>query len=314
MPLVKVNAAGDRPVLDGQGDLDDTLARALAKLPEGAPVMVLIHGYKFSPARPHSNPHDHILSLTPRPDCWKALSWPRALGFGTGQAKEGLCVAFGWEARGSIWGAWERAAAAGVALADLLARLRAAGGPAAGVIGHSLGARVALSALPGLAPGDIGRMVLLAAAEFQGTARALAGTPAGRAAEIVNVTSRENALFDRLLEWCVPAPRPGERALGAGLPEAPRNWLDLTLDAGGTREALAALGHPIPVSDRRICHWSTYLRPGVFDLYAALLRAPEALPLALLRSQSAPAAPRRDATPAQPGFAGLPLGARGTVR
>jgi pimeloyl-ACP methyl ester carboxylesterase len=306
MPLVKVNATQDVPALDGGGDLDGALASALAACAPGAPVIVLVHGYKFSPARPGTSPHTHILSLAPSRGSWKARSWPRALGFGTGAPKEGLCIAFGWEARGSIWGAWRRAALAGQALADLLTRLAQEGAPPAGVIGHSLGARVALAALASVPPAAVGRIVLLAAAEFCANARVILATPAGRSAEIVNVTTRENAVFDRLLELFVAAPRPGARALGAGLPKAPRTWLDLPLDCNAVRGALDGMGFPIPAPDRRVCHWSPYLRHGVFPLYASLLRDPDRLPLDHLQHQIDRAA-RREATIARrPGRFGRP--------
>ncbi len=284
MPLIKINADGDRPILDGLGRLDDVLAAQMAALPAGAPVVVLVHGYKFSPARPEHSPHAHILSLNPRTECWKALSWPRHLGFGRGTPTEGLCIAFGWEARGTIWQAWAQAADAGRALAALIGRIRAQRRVAVDLIGHSLGARVALTALAALPAGSVGRVVQLAAAEFQSTARAALDTPAGRSAEVFNITTRENDLFDGLMEWVIRPPCPGDQALGAGLPNAPRQWLDVQLDHPGTCDALAGFGFDIRAPSRRVCHWSAYLRPGVFPFYEALLRDRHRLPLATLRA------------------------------
>lgn len=292
MPLLKVNAAGQRPVLEGLGDLDDALAAQLAAIPDGAPVVVLLHGYKFSPARPETSPHTHILSLTPRHDCWKALSWPHSLGFGRGRADEGLCISFGWEARGTIWQAWDRAAEAGAALAELVRRVHALWPRPVDIVGHSLGVRVALTALADLPAGSVGRVVQLAAAEFQSRAAAAMETPAGRTAEVINVTTRENDLYDWLMEWILRPGAPEDRALGAGLPVAGRNWLDVQMDHPGTRAALAEVGFAIPPPARRVCHWSAYLRPGVFAFYAALIRERHALPLACLR-----AALPGDATP-----------------
>ncbi len=284
MPLIKINADGDRPVLDGLGDLDDALTAQLAALPPSAPVVVLVHGYKFSPVRPEHSPHTHILSLSPRQTCWKALSWPRHLGFGRGALSEGLCIAFGWEARGTIWQAWAQAEEAGRALAGLVARIRARRPDPVDLMGHSLGARVALTALAALPAGSVGRVLQLAAAEFQSTARTALESPAGRSAEVFNITTRENDLFDGLMEWVIRPPRPGDQALGAGLPDAPRQWLDVQLDHAGTRAALAGFGFDIPAPARRVCHWSAYLRPGVFPFYATLLRDRQRLPLATLRA------------------------------
>ena len=210
----------------------------------------MIHGFRFSPTVAGQSPHRHILSLAPDPGCWKAMSWPRHLGFGRHRG-EGLAIAFGWEARGTLWRAYDEAARAGRALATLLARIAALSpGRRVGVIAHCLGARVVLQALPHLDRPVLGRAVLLAAAEFRARAAGALATPAGRAAEFVNVTSRENDLFDLLIETLLPLTR--DRTLGLGLPGRPANWLDLPLDHAPTLAALAGLGHRIapPASAR----------------------------------------------------------------
>lgn len=277
MPLVRINADGDTPRCEGG---ETVLAAALAALPPGAPVVALVHGYRFSPADPHQSPHRHILALDPAPGCWKALSWPRALGFGNGDPAEGLAIAFGWEARGTIWAAHAEAARAGAALARLTERVAALRpGTRVDVLAHSLGARVALQALRHLDAPLMGRAVLMAAAEFRRPALRALATPAGRGAEVINVTSRENALYDLLIERLLPLWP--DRALGRGL-DGPANWLDLPLGDPATLAMLAALGLPI-APRRRVCHWSLYLRPGVFGLYHALLR--DRMALSHLRAQ-----------------------------
>ncbi|MBT8456842.1 MAG: hypothetical protein KJO15_12145, partial [Alphaproteobacteria bacterium] len=40
------------------------------------------------------------------------------------------------------------------------------------------------------------------------------------------------------------------------------------------------LGYPIPAPSRRVFHWSGYMRPGLFALYASLIR--ERLPLSAI--------------------------------
>ena len=109
-------------------------------------------------------------------------------------------------------------------------------------------------------------------------------TRAGQTAEFVNITTRENDLFDLLLEWSVRAPNAGDLSLGLGLAEPAGNWLDVQIDHGATLKALAALGHRIAAPERWICHWSAYLRPGLFALYRALLSGSDCLPLARLRA------------------------------
>ena len=283
MPLLKINVCKSGPVLDGDRDLNTALTQEIANLPQGAPVVILVHGYRFSPDAARSDPHRHILSMTPDARFRKAVSWPRHMGFGRGAVDEGLCIAFGWPACGSIWKAWDRAAAAGAVLANLVQRIRALRPGPVDVLCHSLGARVALSAMTALPSHSIGRVVLLAAAEFQSDAEAAMGSAAGQTAEVINITSRENDLFDGFVELLVRAPRRGDCALGAGLPGGPRNWLDIQMDCDASRAALAELGYRIPAPARRICHWSAYMRPGLFALYRDLIRKRHALPLACLR-------------------------------
>lgn len=270
MPIVRANVQRD------VAQVDANLAEVLSDLPPTAPVIVLIHGYKFSPSGPTS-PHEHILSLSPTAQCRKAISWPRHLGFGKSDPKEGLCIALGWEARGTIWAARRAAIDAGRALADLIETIDRP----VHIVAHSLGARVALAALSAVRPGGIGRMVLLAAAEMQDAAQAALITPGARGVEVLNITSRENDLFDAVYETVV---RSGSavRALGAGLPLPDPRWLDVQIDCAATLHRLKDLGFAIAASDRRICHWSPYLRPGLFRFYQAFLRDPARLPLPLL--------------------------------
>ncbi|NUB43905.1 hypothetical protein GEU84_005900 [Fertoebacter nigrum] len=273
MTLAMINAEGCQPVEAGTV----ALAGQLAALPPGAPVLILLHGYRYSPSRDHSDPHRLILSDR---SARRAPSWPRRMGFGRGQ--DGLCIAFGWEAGGTLWQAYAEAGRAGLALAALIRRIRALHDGPVNILGHSLGARVALAALPGLAPGDVARMVLMAGAEFRHLARAALETPAGRAADVLNVTSRENDIYDFLFERLLAPLAPRARALGAGL-DLPR-CVTVQIDAADHRAALHGLGFRIAPASQRMCHWSAYLRPGLFPLYRAFLLAPGRLPLPLLRA------------------------------
>jgi pimeloyl-ACP methyl ester carboxylesterase len=267
------------PVNDTALPDDAALAVAVAAVPQDAPIVVMIHGFRFDPAIPVHDPHGHILSLQPGRFCWKAVSWPRHLGL-TGN--RGLAIAFGWQARGTIWAAHASAAQAGARLARLIAALeRVAPGRQVHVFAHSLGARVALTALPRLEPGRVGRIVLIAAAAFQAEARGAITSPAGRAAEVFNVTGRENTLFDFLLRAALPLRGP---TLGRGLAGHP-NWLDLALAEPDALDALGRMGWRIRPPAVPVCHWSSYLRPGIFSLYRAILTQPRATPLPLLRAQ-----------------------------
>ncbi|WP_126976032.1 alpha/beta hydrolase [Frigidibacter oleivorans] len=283
MPLLQVNALGSQPVAaGGDSDLVARIAAHAARLAPGAPVTVMIHGFRFSPfSAPHS-PHEHILSLDPAEPCARVPSWPRHLGFGRDPAA-GLAVAFGWHARGTLWQAWAEAPRAGAALAALIGMLRRAlPDRPVDIVAHSLGARVALAALPLLASGDVGRMVLMTAADLRARAAAAIDTPAGRAALVLNVTTRENDLFDAGLELAVAGGL--RRGLGHGLPAPRANWIDLQLDHDRTPAALAALGIRLGAPARRICHWSAYLRPGIFALYRGILHDRDRFDAARLRA------------------------------
>ena len=259
------------------------LKAALAGLPTAAPIVIMLHGYRFSPGSVAHDPHRHILSETPEPGCWKAISWPRHLGL---LGDQGLAIGFGWEARGTLWAAHRNAALSGHRLAMLIHALRAIDPHRPiHILAHSLGARVAFSALGQLPKDGVQRLILLAAALFRPEAQAALASPAGRSAQVFNVTGRENLLFDALLRLALPHLGP---ALGRGRIKQ-GNWLDLHLDNAVSLTRLADLGYPIAAPTARICHWSGYLRPGVWRLYRALLLTPALTPLPFLRGALAPA-------------------------
>jgi len=268
MPVVQMNAE--------QG-IAPTLIHAARKLPKGAPILVMMHGYRYSPSIPAHDPHRHILSPWPVPH---TTSWPAALGFGA-ERDEGLAITFGWEARGTLRAAYGRAEQAGQVLADALSELALQSDRQIGLIGHSLGGRVALQAMRKAAAGSLGRVILLNAAEFRDTAETALMSPAGQQAEVINVTARENDLFDFALESLLACGR--RRALGLGLESRRANWVDLQIDDAATLDALADLGFPTERGARRLSHWTPYLRGGLFDFYRAALCHPWALPLGLLR-------------------------------
>ncbi|MFN3281895.1 MAG: hypothetical protein ACK40I_09555 [Tabrizicola sp.] len=244
----------------------DRLARKLAALPASAPVVVMIHGWRYAPGLAGDCPHGSILSLDPPAGDRRAVSWPRHLGL---DGRSALGIALGWNAKCDPWRAHLRAGWTGPALAGIARTVHDLTGRGVHVIAHSMGARVALSALPHLPAGHVRRMILLAAAETRGRALAAMDTPAGRSVEVVNVTTRENDLFDACFEWGIHL---GLRtSIGQGLGRRLPNWHDLWIDQPCTLRALAALGHTLSDPPRRICHWSPYLRPGTTALYRAMI-------------------------------------------
>ncbi|WP_254449100.1 alpha/beta hydrolase [Thalassococcus sp. S3] len=242
----------------------------------------MIHGFKYKPGDPRHCPHRKIMALDPETGPFCSPSWPRQLGFGTGHATEGLAIAFGWQSRAGLRQARTNAIAAGTALADVLQRLNAQNPDrAVHIIAHSLGSEVALEALHHVPAGTVSRMISMTGASFQNRARQAMQTEGGHQTELINVTSRENDAFDFMFE-CLTSPfRPGDRAMGQGVDHP--NAVTLQLDCPHTLQYLNGLGAPLGVPDRRICHWSSYTRPGILRFYNRLLRHPEAFPLEALR-------------------------------
>lgn len=274
MPLLPVN--------DANLPEAEILRAALACLPPRAPVVVMIHGYRYSPSQGSHDPHQLILSPRQARGRRGIPSWPRHLGM-TGQ--RGLAIGWGWEARGTIWSAYRRSGDSGLRLARLIGMIHAIDpGRPVHLIAHSLGARSALTALPHLPAGAIDRIILMAAAVFRTEATALLDSPAGRSASIVHVTGRENLFFDMLLAACLPWAGP---TVAQGV--LARNWLDLPLDRRSVRDMLAGLGYRIGPRGLPVCHWSGYLRPGVWQLYRTLVHRPERMPLPVLRDAIADA-------------------------
>ncbi|WP_135501803.1 alpha/beta hydrolase [Roseovarius aestuariivivens] len=281
MPLLPINAGPDGLCLHLTGARPDAALREMRHMT--GPVIVMVHGYKFAPGHVRACPHRHILSLSPRP-VRTALSWPRGLGFGTGAAGEGLAIGFGWPARGTLGQAYGRASHAATELAHLIDQLHGhAPHRPVHLIAHSLGARVVLGALAQVRTAGARRIILLNAAEYALAAELALTSPAGRRAEVIHITSRENDLFDFLFERLIRPPARGARCLTEAFPTLP-NTLQIQIDHPAAQRQLARAGFDVSGTPSRVCHWSPYLRPGAMALYRALLRTPERLPLSQLRA------------------------------
>lgn len=285
MTILRINAIGNELCLHGGfHPLRGTLNRALK---QPGPLVIMVHGYRFQPNDPIHCPHAHIFSSGAGHRCPKALSWPRHLGFARGNPEEGVAIAFGWYARGNLAEALAASHEAARALARLISLIRASAPERkVNLVAHSMGAHLALLAMMRVDRGDIARVIVLNAATYQNHAIKALNSPGGRSVELFNITSRENSIYDFLYERALPSTQTGDRTLAHGL-TAP-NSITIRIDHPGVRRELAALGYPIASKLRWFCHWSTYLRPGVFPFYSALLRMPERLPMPLLRSRLMP--------------------------
>lgn len=268
MALLRVDAEGRRPVTASGTPLREVMEDALSRLPEDRPLVIMVHGYKFCPDITGRDPHRHILALKPQSDDRRAVSWPAHLGFRREDA--GLAIAFGWDSRGTIWAAARASLDAAAALAGLIHHVRQHRRAPVHIICHSMGARVALLAVRALPIGSVHTVILMAGAAFQDEAQAALSAPAGRTARFLNVSSGENLLFDLLLAAGLRGFLPGSRPIGRGLSHGHPNWVDLQIDRPETRVALARLGYRIARPVRHVCHWSSYLRPGMFPLYRAV--------------------------------------------
>lgn len=281
MPVLRVNADTNGPCLHlNSGPLLPALMRAASGT---GPIIVMIPGYKYNPALPDHCPHRTLLR--------RDGSWLRQMGFGMGDPDEGLALTFGWNARGPVWHAARRARVAGGQLGRVLRILhRQARHRPIHLMTHSMGAEVALAALHVVPCGTVTRMLTLTPASYRGTADAALASDAGAALEWINVTSRENALFDLMYERLVSPRRRGDRVIGNRL--TAQNAATLRLDCPRTLTKLQRFGAQIAPPSSRICHWSVYTRPGALAFYNRLLRDPGRLPLAALQAPLPPAEPR----------------------
>ena len=164
----------------------------------------------------------------PARDCPRIRSWPSGLGFADDAGESGLAVGFAWPAsrphlpcllarrRTGFAVVYDRAGRFGTRLAALVALIqRLAPGRPVDLLAHSLGARVALAALPHLEAAP-GRVILLGAAEFDARAREALDALTCPAPQIYNVTARANDPYDFAFETFAPRRGRSERAVGRG--------------------------------------------------------------------------------------------------
>lgn len=282
MPLIRINSGKQGLVLH---NTQHPAGRTLRSMVEASgPAIVMLHGFKYAPGSTRHCPHAKIFGA-------RADSWPRALGFGVDNPNEGLGIAFGWQSRGSLRHMHKRATGLGAQIARLIYMLkRQRPHQPVHIIAHSLGAETALNSLQHLPSGAVDRMVLLSGASYLSTADTMLKTPAGRSVELLNVTSRENDLFDAAFRRLVPSPCSEDQAVGTGI-TAP-NAATLRIDCPQVLDQLGVLGFHISSPTRRVCHWSSYQRPGVMELYRQFLRRSDTLPLCRLQEIKETVTPR----------------------
>ena len=215
----------------GRGRRSPPPRRGLA---ERRPVVVLVHGYKFDPGAPRRPTRTaRSIAFQPARGAASVRSWPTGLGFADDGGETGLARRL---RLAGVRAAPRRASLAqrahrfrarsttaparyGARLAELVALIqRLAPGRPVDLLAHSLGARVALAALPHLAAAP-GRVILLGAAEFDARAREAldALVSPSRPQDLQRDGAGERPLRLRLRDLRA-APRPG----GAGDRPRPR--------------------------------------------------------------------------------------------
>lgn len=299
MPIIRLNAHGTEYRVHGSTQSPNGLLHGQSS--SDSPVVVMIHGYSYEPGHEIHCPHKHILSLDPQPLPWLAPSWPLAVGVGTDGDDAGLGIAFGWFARGTLWRAKRRAIEAGQALAKALTLIRRiAPQRKIHILAHSMGAEVVAEALHHMPSHTVDRIISMTGACYRTRMENALETEAGRTARFINITSRENDLFDFFFESLIAPPRRGDRSIGSGLNCA--NAVTLQLDCAETLDHLTRLGANVSPPAHRVCHWSSYLRPGVLEFYADLIHRADHLTIDRLRAGiPATPAPRWSRLCPQPG-------------
>ena len=203
---------GREPAARGRGR---AAPRASPGSTPGAPVVVLVHGYRYDPGAPRAPTRTARSSPSSRPRLppQSAAGRPGSAS-PTTAARPGWPIGFAWPAaraaprepacgggRTGFATVYDRAAAyrraAGRSWLRCVQRL--APGRPVDLLAHSLGARVALAALPHLAEAP-GRVILLGAAEFDARARevSLAGARPRPAAGLQRDGAGQRPLRPRL--------------------------------------------------------------------------------------------------------------------
>lgn len=259
--------------------LDRVLSDRLATLPRAAPILIMVNGYGFAPGSARRDPHETIYAERDTAGEWQAKSWFNGFAQTSIARAGGLLIGFGWNARSAH-------ALAGPAIAQTYARA----GPEArqlaklinmihnadptrrvDIIAHSLGARVCLGSLANLKAANVGRIIMLGAAEYGAIALNAISSRAARHTQIYNIVARQNAVHDWVFD--ANAPRPGalDHSIGINFPFASSNWVDVIIDDARTQQKLCNTGIVVKTQGKVICPHSFHLDPSVFEFYDAIL-------------------------------------------
>lgn len=268
-------------------DLAALLEQHLAGLPKHAPIVVMVHGAGYSPARERVDPHASIFAGPRMGYHQSKQAWPTKLA--DASSLGGLAICFAWDAHSGSLGtrlrnAYDRAGQDGARLAKLLGAIaKLAPTRPVDLFCHAMGARVALSSLAETAACNVARIILLGAAEFGAVALRAVSEARSRQLEIYNVISAQNGFCDQIFAKCVKGPGRLNTTLSNGFQFERQAWLDVDIDAHLVRHNLRRLGVPISVSSLRACAGVFLNNRGLFDLYSAILERNSGFDVAQLR-------------------------------
>lgn len=276
---------------------DQALCRALATAHRGAPLLFLLHGYRYDPhgalGDPKRDPHQAVLrperAPPPRAPRSTPPSWPAALGF-EGGFENGLAIGLGWAslpsqaergigARHPVAWAYRAAAQTAQCVADILRRAAVLRPDLPiDIYAHSFGARIAFLTLRIAAAQGwdrrIGRILALGAAEYRDTALRAARHCQSGGAEVISFVSRANDPYDAMMQVLGPrsALSPRSRPLGAGgLGRRTPGWIDLQIDHPELQPWLTEHGVSGCAGGRFCRHNAFYARPGMAALHRRIL-------------------------------------------
>lgn len=283
MAILRVNAAeGGRVFSHTGGDWRAELACFARAAPKSAPVVILLHGLRYSwRAGRGCDPHATLYRTGALPETRRTrperANWPHLLGFSEHGVTDGLCIAFGWDAGGlsdlrMMEQVKDRYAPGLCAVLDAVR----SHGLTADLFGHSLGAALGLAAISACDAHRVRRAILLGPAERREAARRALG--AARRTEFIHVLARANDLFDEAfsrLSGGGGAAKDCRAPLGAGgLGDASDRWIDIQIDHPDTKSWLSARANAPMRRRERVSHWVYYSDPTAMALYRDILRDP----------------------------------------
>lgn len=287
MAILRLNGAENGDVFAAAGrPWAERLTEALSTIPEEAPVVLLLHGMRYSWRR--GGVCDPQRTLYATEGARAGTAWPKRLGFSE-EDDDGVCIAFGWDAPGliSVASANASAARAAPALKQVL-ELTHGLGRRIDVFAHSLGCALLFQAMTNAPRGAVRRAVLLGPAVRRGAGRRIASMRPET--EFLHVMARANDLFDeayhRLLRDRGDA---HDKPLGvAGAGGDLENWLDFQLDHEEAQAWLTTCKSRPTVLTRPICHRLFYEDDAAMALYRDVLRDAAPSCFSTLRRDGAP--------------------------